>query len=104
MDIKSLSENIGIDEDTYLIILDKFYERTIEDMDVIETAMDECKSDQAARGAHSIKGSSGNLGLDDIYELAKEMEEKARSNLLEEIPPLMLLLREKIKPVKEMLQ
>ena len=104
MDINSLSESIGIDVDTYLMILTMFYEKTIEDMDAIETAVHECKSDQAARGAHSIKGAAGTLALDDISDLAKEIEEKGREDLLEEIPPLMSLLREKIKPVKEALQ
>lgn len=104
MDIKSLSENMGVDAGTYLMILDKFYERTIEDMGVIETAMYECKSEQVGRGAHSIKGAAVNLALDDIYELAKEIEEKARNNLLEEILPLMQPLREKIKLVGEVLR
>ena len=104
MDIKSLSENVGVDAETYLMILDKFYEKTIEDMDVIETAIHECKSEQIGRGAHSIKGAAGNLALDDIYELAQEIEEKATRNLLDEILPLMLPLRDKIKHVGEVLQ
>jgi HPt (histidine-containing phosphotransfer) domain-containing protein len=104
MDIKLLSESVGIDVDTYLVILNVFYEKTVEDIDIIEKALHECKSEQAARGAHSIKGAAGTLALDDICELAKEIEEKARENLLQEILPLVPLLRAKMKPVQEVLQ
>ena len=103
MDIRSLSETVGIDVDTYLVILNVFYEKTVEDMDIIEKAVHECESERAARGAHSIKGAAGTLALDEICALAREIEEKARENLMEEIPPLISLLREKIKPVKEAL-
>ncbi len=103
MDIRLLSESIGIDTDTYLALLNMFYERTVEDMEVIETALRELRPEQAARGAHSIKGSAANLAIEDIYELTKEMEEKARNNVLDAIPSLMVQLREKLKPVKEML-
>jgi len=104
MDIKSLSEHIGIDVETCQMILDVFFKRTIEDLCTIETAVHECNAEQANKGAHSIKGSAGNLALDDIYELAREIEEKARGGLLEEIPPLVPLLREKVNLAKETLQ
>jgi HPt (histidine-containing phosphotransfer) domain-containing protein len=103
MDIKALSESIGVDPDTYLELLNMFYERTMEDMEAIEKAIHEGVSEQAAGGAHSIKGSAGNLAIDDIFELAKEMEEKARKNMLGEIPPLMLPLRDKLRALKEIL-
>ena len=104
MDIKMLSESIGIDADTYRMILNVFYKKTVKDVDIIETAIHEGKTDLVARGIHSIRGSAGNLAINDIYELAKEMEEKVRDNMLEEILPLMLTLHEKLKSVKEVLQ
>ena len=89
MDVKALSENIGIDVETYVEILGMFYERTLEDMDMHPVALQEGKSDAAVRGAHSIKGAAANLGIEDISELAKEIEFKARDSMLNEIPVLM---------------
>jgi HPt (histidine-containing phosphotransfer) domain-containing protein len=103
MDIEALSENIGIDVDTYLMLLNLFYKSTVESMGVIETAVHENQSEAAARGAHSIKGAAANLGIDDISELAKEIEGKARNNKLPEIPLLVKPLREKLGLVKVML-
>ena len=34
-----------------------------------------------ASGAHSIKGSAGNLRLNEIYEMTQEMEVSAKSNI-----------------------
>jgi HPt (histidine-containing phosphotransfer) domain-containing protein len=103
MDVKALSENIGIDVETYVEILGMFYERTLEDMDIIQSALQEGKSDAAVRGAHSIKGAAANLGIEDISELAKEIEFKARDSMLNEIPVLMTPLREKVRLVKNVL-
>ena len=103
MDVKALAENIGIDEETYLEILAMFYEKSVEDMGIIEGALGEGKPDMAVRGAHSIKGAAANLGIEDISELAKEIEMKARAGVLNEIPVLVAPLREKIGFVKEIL-
>jgi HPt (histidine-containing phosphotransfer) domain-containing protein len=103
MDVKALSDNIGIDEETYLEILGMFYERTVEDMEGIRLALEEGKPDAAVRGAHSIKGAAANLGIEDISELAKEIEMKARGSMLNEIPVLLIPLRKKVRLVKEIL-
>ena len=103
MDTKALSESIGIDEETYLMILNLFYERTMEDMAAIEAGVEEGKSDAAARGAHSIKGAAANLGIEEISAVAKIIELKARENMLSDISPLMVELREKVLVVKDVL-
>ena len=38
--------------------------------------------EETIKAAHAIKGSSGNLGLMDIYETAKGVEQEARTNSL----------------------
>jgi len=103
MDVKALSENIGIDEETYLEILAMFYEKSLEDMEAIDAALADGKPDGAVMGAHSIKGAAANLGIEDISEMAKEIEIKARSGILTEIPVLLPPLREKVRLVKEIL-
>ena len=103
MDVKILAENIGIDVETYLEILAMFYERSMEDMEAIDAALADGKPDWAVRGAHSIKGAAANLGIEDISEIAKEIELKARSGVLTEIPLLLPPLREKVRLVKEIL-
>jgi two-component system sensor histidine kinase/response regulator len=103
IDVEALSANIGIDVETYLMILVQFHERSVEDMDLIEAAVQEGKSDGAAREAHSIKGAAANLGIQDVSELARDIEQKARNNAPEEISPLLARLRDELKTIKDML-
>jgi histidine phosphotransfer protein HptB len=42
-------------------------------------------SDQVMRSAHTIKGAAGNLGLMDVSETAKIIEENANNNQLDNL-------------------
>ncbi len=103
IDIEKLSENIGIDTETYCMILGKFYERTAKDIDAIEAGLGDGQFEAVLRSAHSIKGASANLGLADMSDLAREVEARMRENKPDGIPELIVLLRENLKIVGEML-
>jgi diguanylate cyclase (GGDEF)-like protein len=59
----------------------------------LEHAVDTGDADTARTMAHSIKGSSGNLGAMHLSHLAKDAEELARDQRLQEIRPLLPQLR-----------
>ena len=83
MDINKLAENLGLEEDEYLELIDLFIETGKVDVEKLQSAIKEGNPDEAANALHSLKGAAGNLGLMDIYDLAKNNEATARNNSLD---------------------
>jgi HPt (histidine-containing phosphotransfer) domain-containing protein len=79
MDFKKLAEDIGLDEDDFLEIVDLFIETTPSDLSRLESATDEGHVQNVIETAHSIKGASGNLGFQDMYTMARDIEMNARN-------------------------
>jgi len=97
MDIKALADDLGLDEDEYLELIDLLVDTGMVDLSNMESAVKAGDADTAARAAHSIKGASGNLGVMDIYELAKAIEAELRNNNLAAIEGQLKEIREKLE-------
>ena len=82
MDCKELAQRLGLEEEEYLELLELFVETTGSNLAKLHGGLDACDSRQVLEAAHTIKGSSANLGLTGIAEVAREVEEKARQNSL----------------------
>ncbi|TFW02374.1 EAL domain-containing protein [Oxalobacteraceae bacterium OM1] len=80
-----------------------FLEDTPGYLDQLEQALDEGDADAARAMAHSVKGSSGNLGAAVLAQLAKEAEELAIERRTGEIRPLLPRLRQAFEDVAAML-
>ena len=83
MNCKELAENLGLEEEEYLELLELFVETTASNLDRLQSGIAKGDSGEVSEAAHTIKGSSANLGLMEIAESAKGIEEKARQNDLE---------------------
>ena len=83
MNCKELADNLGLEEEEYLELLELFVETTASNLDRLQSGITEGDSGEVSEAAHTIKGSSANLGLMDIAESAKGIEERARQNNLE---------------------
>jgi HPt (histidine-containing phosphotransfer) domain-containing protein len=83
MNCKELAQRLGLEEEEYLELLELFVETTGPNLAKLQGGLDACDSRQVLEAAHTIKGSSANLGLAAIAEVAKEIEEKARHNSLQ---------------------
>ena len=83
MDVKELADNLGLEEDEYLELFELFLETTESNLEKLRTGIDTGNTQEVVASSHSIKGSSANLGLEKISEVAKAVEEKARQNGLE---------------------
>ena len=83
MNCKELAENLGLEEKEYLELLELFVETTASNLDRLQSGLAEGDSGEVSEAAHTIKGSSANLGLMEIAESAKGIEERARQNNLE---------------------
>jgi HPt (histidine-containing phosphotransfer) domain-containing protein len=101
MNFKELAENLGLEEDEYLELIDLFVEVGTTDLDKLQSAIDDGNAEDAARAAHSLKGASGNLGLMEFSQIAKEIEEKGRNGQLEGTAEATQALRGQLKAIAE---
>ncbi len=82
MNIKELSENLGLEEDEYMEMLDLFLTSGGADLSRIEQALKEANARLVHEAAHSLKGSAGSLCIDNIFELARAIDDKSRQGIL----------------------
>ena len=101
MNIKELAENLGLEEDEYLELIELFIDTGMTDLDKLKSAIEEGNADEATMAAHSIKGASGNLGLMEIYDVARKSEEEARNNSLIELAESTQTLKEQLVSLAE---
>ncbi len=104
MDIKALADNLGLEEDEYLELADLLVDTGMVDLSNMESAVKAGDTDTAAKAAHSIKGASGNLGIMDIYELAKAIEAQLRDNNLETVGTQIREIREKLESLAKVVK
>lgn len=82
MEFKELAENLGLDEDEFLELVDLYLETCSTDIVKLESAVHQSNIQRVVELSHSLKGSSGNLGFMDIFEVAKGIEERARNDVI----------------------
>jgi len=80
LDRKRALAELGIPEEMYNELLQDFVAETESALHNLFEAIQSGNRDDIASSAHFIKGSSGNLRIDDLYVLAKEIEFDARTN------------------------
>jgi HPt (histidine-containing phosphotransfer) domain-containing protein len=84
MNIAQLARDVGLDEAEYREILDLFMQVAQVDLASIKAGLASGDAGLVARAAHSIKGASANLGLPELSNEALNIEERSRSDRLEE--------------------
>jgi HPt (histidine-containing phosphotransfer) domain-containing protein len=93
MNCKELAENLGLEEEEYLELLELFVETTASNLDKLQSGLADGDSGEVSEAAHTIKGSSANLGLKEIAESAKGIEERARQNDLQGVAEALETIR-----------
>ena len=80
MEAKQLADNLGLEEEEFTELFGLYKETTSSDLKELKFAISSGDAVKAHEKAHSIKGASGNLGLDKLYETAKAIDDSARVN------------------------
>lgn len=80
MEAKKLAENLGLEEEEFTELFGLYKETTSADLKELRFAIRAGDAEKAHEKAHSIKGASGNLGLNELYETAKAIDDRARVN------------------------
>ncbi len=104
MKLKKLAENLEMEADEFLELMKLFSERSASDLKQCQAGINEGDSEKVITATHSIKGAAINLGLVEIYEVAKETEKKARESQLDRAAEGLMILREKLDQIAENLQ
>ena len=104
MVFKELAENLGLDEDEFLELMELFLETGFSDLDKFRSAVDEDNAQEVFEAAHSIKGASGNMGFMEIFEVAKEVEMKAREENLDGAAEAVKTIKENLDLIAETLR
>ena len=80
MEAKKLADNLGLEEEEFTEIFGLYKKTTSSDLKELKFAISVGDAEKAHEKAHSIKGASGNLGFDELYETAKAIDDRARVN------------------------
>jgi len=80
---KKIAENLGLEEEKFAELFGLYKETASSDLKELKFAISAGDAEKAHEKAHSIKGASGNLGLDELYETAKAIDDRARVNSLD---------------------
>lgn len=96
MNFTKMSIKLGLEEDEYIELVELFIETSKSDLKNLQFAINNKNIEMIAGIAHSLKGATMNLGLDDFLELAKTIEKTARDGELEETAKTAEIFQEKL--------
>ncbi len=81
LDYDNLALLIGVKSRYIPMIVESFLKETTSILQLLEKSIEAKDYDKIRSNAHAIKGSAGNIKLNEIYEMAKDMElEAAKQN------------------------
>ncbi len=83
--ISEVAENLGMEVDEIRELLELYVDTTRDDLTQLQAAVKAKDLTKAHEKSHSMKGSSGNLTLTELYELAKDIDDSIRSNHMDGI-------------------
>ena len=101
MELIKLAERLGLDVEDIRELIELYVETTTSDLAELKGAIEAKDAELAHAKAHSIKGASGNLGLDELYNPAKEIDDHARVNSLDGLGDMVQILEEKFNSLVE---
>jgi CheY-like chemotaxis protein len=101
IDIDRVLEMAGGDEEFVKELFRLFLKECPQRLEEIEKAIEEKNLSAIAKIAHVLKSSSGNLGINRIYNLCSEIEKLAKKGSLENLEDLYVSLREEYEKFRE---
>ena len=100
MNLRELSENLGLEEDEYMELIQLFIETGMSDIKKLKSTIEAANAEKAVNIGHSFKGAALNLGLMEFFEIAKVIENTARDGQLKKTAHIVQALQKKLKTMK----
>jgi HPt (histidine-containing phosphotransfer) domain-containing protein len=94
---KEAFERVEEDEDLLMELMDLFREEAAALLRSVEGAVGEREGTQVAQAAHTLKGAAGNVGAEEVYELAWQMEQMGREERWEGMEEMCRRLRQALE-------
>ncbi|MCW8196492.1 Hpt domain-containing protein [Proteobacteria bacterium 005FR1] len=91
-------------EDGFAGLLETFIVDSRQKIDTLKIALDHADADLIRRNAHSLKGSSSNLGAVGLVEITQRMEEQARAENLAGLNSLLKQLDSEFQAVESIMR
>ncbi len=79
IDLQEIAKRLDFDLEDVEMLFEVFLETVHENLQLLKTAIKDNDMENIFKSAHSIKGSSANLTLYTISNIAKEIEQSARN-------------------------
>lgn len=104
LDVATLSELREIMQDGYEELLQTYLADAVDRMACLEEAATRNDHEYLRNSAHSLKGSSSNIGAVHLAELTQNVESLARENLVEDVIPMLDDIRVEYGVVRSLLE
>ena len=104
MNFKELGADLGLEEDEFLELVELFISSAASDIGKLKKASEDKNVNQAADAAHSLKGSSGNLGFAEFSKIAQDIEDGARKNNIDRLDTSLIELKEQLTHISDSLK
>jgi len=104
MNLKELASSLEMNMEEFSEWAKLFVETSAVDLDRLTDAIGKGDWLKAAEIAHSIKGAAANLGMANLCELARKIENEARENHLNQTVEWVLTVRETLNQIAEELK
>jgi histidine phosphotransfer protein HptB len=104
MDFTVLGANLGLEESEFIELVELFLRTVKQDLQKLTAAYQSGDFEAVAESAHSLKGSSGNLGFFELSALSKNAEDKGRKNDLSGFAEIIDSMHQQIGKIQECLE
>ncbi len=96
-DISTMLKQVFSDKDLLEELIDLFLQDSRQEIPLLRESAGKGDSTNIIRLAHGLKGELGNLGVSRASDLARQIEDKAKEEVLESIYPLLDALEQEIE-------
>ena len=104
MEFSILAQRLGLEADEYFQLIGLFLEVSNTDLNTLEGGFEKGDIKQVTDSAHSIKGAAINLGLKEIFDIAKGIEMRACKDNVEGALEAAGRIREKLDQINDCLK
>jgi PAS domain S-box-containing protein len=104
LDTGVLLERLGGDEGLFFEVIDIFLEEAPKSMEGLRAALEAGDSSGVERIAHSMKGELGYLGVEEVSQQARELEESGRNGHLERAQRIFVSFQPNVASITEVLR
>lgn len=103
MDFEEMGARLGLEKDEFMELVFIFVSSAEEDLQKLDSGLAANDSKTASEAAHSLKGSSGNLGFADISAMAATIEQSSRKGEIAGLESLSGKISSEIEKIKNLI-